>query len=158
MFAISEALSAACCQHKALSPVALTVLIVYMFAVLSFTHKSCYALQQQHLQHLVHEPDYERRQTPLSNHHHHHYHSSKQRRSERPESASQHKCLPKCSCKWKSGKMTVECIETGFSVIPNGINSDTQVLHLTGNPLQRLPPKVFQKVGLTHLQRIFLNR
>lgn len=73
-------------------------------------------------------------------------------------SASQTKCLEKCSCKWRSGKMTVECPSARFLTIPDGIDSGTQVLHLTGNVIQILSAKSFQRVGLTHLQRIYLNR
>lgn len=73
-------------------------------------------------------------------------------------SASQTKCLEQCSCKWKSGKMTVECLAASFGTIPEGIDSGTQVLHLTGNVIQILRAKSFQSVGLTHLQRIYLNR
>jgi len=54
--------------------------------------------------------------------------------------------------------MTVECLAASFVTIPQGIDSGTQVLHLTGNMIQVLKARSFQSVGLTHLQRIYLNR
>lgn len=67
-------------------------------------------------------------------------------------------CPAKCSCKWRSGKKTVQCISADFRLIPGGIDNDTQVLDLTGNPLQRIHDRAFLTLGLTNLQKIFLTR
>ena len=43
-------------------------------------------------------------------------------------------CPEACSCKWKGGKETVECVNASLAAIPN-IGGDTQVLDLGSNRL-----------------------
>lgn len=66
-------------------------------------------------------------------------------------------CPTRCSCKWKSGKQTVECNERELSSIPDNIDMETQVLDLTGNNLQTLPFETFFQLGLVNLQRLILR-
>lgn len=66
-------------------------------------------------------------------------------------------CPSVCQCKWISGKKTALCREAGFTMVPNTLNADMQVLDITGNSIQNLPKEVFRTVGLIHLQRIFLK-
>ena len=84
--------------------------------------------------------------------------SRRHRRQHTLESLSQTKCPDNCSCKWKSGKMAVECTPGSFTAIPDKLDPGTQVLSMTGNVIQVLKEKSFLKVGLNNLQRIFLNR
>ena len=43
-------------------------------------------------------------------------------------------CPEACSCKWKGGKETVECVNASLVAIPS-VGEDTQVIHLGGNRL-----------------------
>ena len=74
------------------------------------------------------------------------------------ESLSQTHCLDKCSCKWKSGKITVECNPASFTDIPQGLDPDTQILIMDGNVLHMLRDKSFVSVKLNNLQRIHCER
>lgn len=65
-------------------------------------------------------------------------------------------CPEGCSCRWKGGKETTECLGNGFSEIPPGIDAGTQVLDMKGNNLQRLSKDVFERHGLFNLQKIYL--
>ncbi|KAL3267367.1 hypothetical protein HHI36_011498 [Cryptolaemus montrouzieri] len=67
-------------------------------------------------------------------------------------------CPPPCMCKWKYGKQTVECIDKDLLVIPEGMDSGTQVLEFSGNNLQILQKEKFLNMDLTNLQRIHLAR
>lgn len=66
-------------------------------------------------------------------------------------------CPNVCSCKWKYGKQTVECIDRGLITIPENINPETQVLDLSGSNLQILSKETFIRAGLLNLQRVFLR-
>ncbi|CAG9858005.1 unnamed protein product [Phyllotreta striolata] len=66
-------------------------------------------------------------------------------------------CPVACTCKWKGGKRTVECMERGLITIPDGIDPETQVLDLSGNNLQILHRETFNRTGLVNLQRVFLR-
>lgn len=66
-------------------------------------------------------------------------------------------CPSVCMCKWKGGKQTVECTDRDLITIPASIDSETQVLDLSGNNLQILPRETFYKTGLVNLQRVFLR-
>ncbi|XKL67020.1 hypothetical protein PGB90_010440 [Kerria lacca] len=66
-------------------------------------------------------------------------------------------CPNVCQCKWISGKKTALCREAGYKIIPNLLNSEMQVLDITGNTISQLPKDAFYSVGLIHLQRIFLK-
>lgn len=66
-------------------------------------------------------------------------------------------CPSPCMCKWKGGKQTVECMERGLITIPESVDSETQVLDLSGNNLQILPRETFVRSGLLNLQRVFLK-
>lgn len=67
-------------------------------------------------------------------------------------------CPSSCICKWRNGKQTVECINKGLLVIPEGMDSETQVLEFSGNNLQTLHKDKFLKMDLINLQRIYLAR
>lgn len=66
-------------------------------------------------------------------------------------------CPAACTCKWKGGKQTVECMERGLITIPDSIDPETQVLDLSGNNLQILHRETFNRTGLINLQRVFLR-
>uniref|UniRef100_A0A0A9WHB9 Leucine-rich repeat-containing protein 4 n=1 Tax=Lygus hesperus TaxID=30085 RepID=A0A0A9WHB9_LYGHE len=66
-------------------------------------------------------------------------------------------CPQVCACKWKGGKQTVECTDRGLIMIPDGIDSATQVLDLSGNNLQILGREVFVRTGLLNVQRLYLR-
>ncbi|XP_065221436.1 leucine-rich repeat, immunoglobulin-like domain and transmembrane domain-containing protein 3 [Planococcus citri] len=66
-------------------------------------------------------------------------------------------CPTECSCKWKSGKKTVECSDRGLITIPNGIEKETQVLDISGNDLQSLHRETFQRSGLMDLQKMYMR-
>lgn len=66
-------------------------------------------------------------------------------------------CPTECSCKWKSGKKTVECSNRGLITIPSGIDSETQVLDISGNDLQILHRETFQRSGLIDLQKMYMR-
>ncbi|KAK7601556.1 hypothetical protein V9T40_008997 [Parthenolecanium corni] len=66
-------------------------------------------------------------------------------------------CPQVCQCKWISGKKTAYCREAGFNVIPTTLNSEMQVLDITGNSISHLPQDAFRSVGLIHLQRLHLK-
>lgn len=66
-------------------------------------------------------------------------------------------CPELCTCKWKSGKQTVECTNRGFLAIPQTIDPGTQVLEFSQNSLGTLQNKLFAKLGLINLQRIYLS-
>uniref|UniRef100_A0A0N7ZCB7 Ig-like domain-containing protein n=1 Tax=Scylla olivacea TaxID=85551 RepID=A0A0N7ZCB7_SCYOL len=65
-------------------------------------------------------------------------------------------CPPQCVCRWKNGKETVECRDQQLISVPSVVDTDTQVLDLTGNNLQTLPKYVFKRAGLINLQKIYL--
>lgn len=64
-------------------------------------------------------------------------------------------CPEVCTCKWKGGKQTVECINASLSSIPN-IEAGTQVLDLGLNYLPTLRTDTFKRNNLTNLQKIYL--
>lgn len=66
-------------------------------------------------------------------------------------------CPEVCTCKWKGGKQTVECINASLSSIPN-IEAGTQVLDLGLNYLPTLRTDTFKRNNLTNLQKIYLNQ
>ncbi|XP_050441800.1 leucine-rich repeat-containing protein 24 [Adelges cooleyi] len=67
-------------------------------------------------------------------------------------------CPLTCTCKWKGGKQTVECVNKSLSTIPDGIDPGTQVLDMSGNPVKSLPQGRFITAGLANLQKIFMAR
>ncbi|XP_066592900.1 leucine-rich repeat-containing protein 24 [Prorops nasuta] len=67
------------------------------------------------------------------------------------------KCADECSCKWKGGKRTVECVNRDLTGIPEWIDPETQVLDASGNPIKSLPSNIFVRVRLTNLQRLYLR-
>lgn len=66
-------------------------------------------------------------------------------------------CPITCVCKWKNGKQTVECVNKDLLIIPEGMDSGTQVLEFSGNNLQTLQSDAFIKKDLINLQRIYLS-
>ena len=53
--------------------------------------------------------------------------------------------------------LQVECENKNLSTLPPGIDSETQVLNISGNRLEVLPRATFQKAGLLNLQRIYVR-
>ncbi|CAB0010400.1 unnamed protein product [Nesidiocoris tenuis] len=66
-------------------------------------------------------------------------------------------CPSSCSCKWTSGKKSALCRHAGFTTIPDSLDSDMQVLDLSGNTIPYLTKDAFKSVGLLNLQRIYLK-
>ncbi|XP_076664418.1 leucine-rich repeat, immunoglobulin-like domain and transmembrane domain-containing protein 2 [Andrena cerasifolii] len=71
--------------------------------------------------------------------------------------ATSDKCADECSCKWKSGKRTVECINRALTSIPEWVDPETQVLDTSSNDIRSLPSNIFVRVRLTNLQRLYLR-
>lgn len=67
-------------------------------------------------------------------------------------------CPSLCTCKWKGGKQTVECVNKSMTTIPDGIESGTQVLDFSGNNVRSLVREKFRRLELVNLQKIFLSR
>ncbi|ODM94163.1 Slit 2 protein [Orchesella cincta] len=67
-------------------------------------------------------------------------------------------CPSDCVCKWKGGKQTVECVNRGLRTFPHNIDPGTQVLDISGNKFETLPPDHFMRSGLINLQKIYLSR
>lgn len=67
-------------------------------------------------------------------------------------------CPAGCTCKWKGGKQTVECVNKSMSAIPVGMDAGTQVLDMSGNALAALSRGRFIAAGLSNLQKIFMAR
>lgn len=67
-------------------------------------------------------------------------------------------CPSACTCKWKGGKQTIECSNKGLVAVPEGMDVDTQVLDISSNTLQLLHRRLFQRLGLVNLQRVYLSR
>ena len=67
-------------------------------------------------------------------------------------------CPSGCMCKWKGGKQTVECANKHLISVPEGMDTETQVLDMSGNTLQVLHRRLFQHLGLINLQRVYLSR
>lgn len=65
-------------------------------------------------------------------------------------------CPNACSCKWKNGKHTAECMSQGLFSVPAGLPPGLQVIHLERNNFHSLPGRTFQERGLVNLQRVFL--
>ena len=65
-------------------------------------------------------------------------------------------CPETCSCKWKGGKQTVECVNASLSSIPS-LDGDTQVLDLSHNFLPVLPTDIFLTLKLPNLQKIYMS-
>lgn len=72
--------------------------------------------------------------------------------------SSRGSCPDVCTCKWKSGKQTVECLERALITIPKNIDSETQVLDMTANNLQIIPKEIFLKINLTNLQKVYFKK
>ncbi|MCL4145624.1 UNVERIFIED_CONTAM: hypothetical protein GTU68_057333 [Idotea baltica] len=66
-------------------------------------------------------------------------------------------CPSVCSCKWKGGKQSVECINKGLTKLPDEIEYGTQVLNFDGNNLQSLPRRAFLNRKLINLQKLHLS-
>lgn len=67
-------------------------------------------------------------------------------------------CPIGCTCKWKGGKQTVECVNKSLSAIPSGMDASTQVLDMSGNQVEALSHGRFMTIGLSNLQKIFMAR
>ncbi|CAG7816349.1 unnamed protein product [Allacma fusca] len=67
-------------------------------------------------------------------------------------------CPTDCFCVWKGGKQKIECLNRGLRTFPGPIDPGTQVLDLTGNSFETLPPDHFMRLGLINLQKIYLSK
>lgn len=67
-------------------------------------------------------------------------------------------CPSACTCKWKGGKHTAECVSQGLFSVPVGLPQGLQVIHLERNNFHSLPGRTFQERGLVDLQRVFLSQ
>ena len=65
-------------------------------------------------------------------------------------------CPEACTCKWKNGKQTVECVNASLSSIPD-LEHGTQVLDMSHNYLPVLRKDIFIDIGLPNLQKIYLS-
>ncbi|XP_022216492.2 uncharacterized protein LOC111070344 [Drosophila obscura] len=70
---------------------------------------------------------------------------------------AQSTCQTVCACKWKGGKQTVECIDRHLIQIPEHIDTNTQVLDMSGNKLQTLSNEQFVRANLLNLQKLYLR-
>lgn len=66
-------------------------------------------------------------------------------------------CPAPCRCKWSSGKKTATCKDAAFTSLPDTLDSEMQVLDLSGNSITRLVKDGFKNAGLMNLQRIYLR-
>jgi kekkon-1 len=66
-------------------------------------------------------------------------------------------CPTVCTCKWKGGKQTVECLDRQLIKIPESIDPSTQVLDMSGSNLQTLNGETFRRAELLNLQKLFLR-
>lgn len=67
-------------------------------------------------------------------------------------------CPTVCTCKWKGGKQTVECLDRMLINIPENIDPSTQVLDMSGSNLQVLPGETFRRAELLNLQKLYLRK
>jgi kekkon-1 len=66
-------------------------------------------------------------------------------------------CPTVCTCKWKGGKQTVECLDRKLINIPENIDPSTQVLDMSGNNLQILAGETFRRAELLNLQKLYMR-
>lgn len=66
-------------------------------------------------------------------------------------------CPHMCSCKWKGGKQTVECLDRLLVNLPADIDPSTQVLDMSGSNLQTMSGETFRRAELLNLQKLFLR-
>ncbi|XP_031338993.1 reticulon-4 receptor-like 2 isoform X1 [Photinus pyralis] len=66
-------------------------------------------------------------------------------------------CPAPCICKWSNGKKTALCRNAGFTTLPESLDSEMQVLNISGNSITKLGKDAFKKVGLVNLQRIYMR-
>lgn len=67
-------------------------------------------------------------------------------------------CPDLCSCKWKNGKQTVECVNASLDRVPDVFDKETQVLDLSQNFIPLLTEKLFVNLRLVNLQKIFITQ
>ncbi|XP_075225738.1 leucine-rich repeat, immunoglobulin-like domain-containing kekkon 3 protein [Lycorma delicatula] len=67
-------------------------------------------------------------------------------------------CPSACECKWKNGKEAVFCMNTNLTGVPQHLDSGTQVLDLTGNPITSVERDAFRTANLLNLQKVFLAK
>lgn len=66
-------------------------------------------------------------------------------------------CPTVCTCKWKGGKQTVECLDRLLITIPESVDPSTQVLDMSGSNLQILTSETFIRAELLNLQKLYLR-
>ena len=71
--------------------------------------------------------------------------------------ATEDHCRTVCSCIWKGGKQTLECINRGLITIPEKVHPETQVLDMSGNNLNNIPRDMFMRAKLLNLQKVYLS-
>ena len=62
-----------------------------------------------------------------------------------------------CSSRFKDNKLVVECIQGSLGALPDSLDPETQVLDISHNALQRLPPRAFADNNLLHLQKLLMS-
>ncbi|CAH1711467.1 unnamed protein product [Chironomus riparius] len=66
-------------------------------------------------------------------------------------------CPTVCTCKWKGGKQTVECLDRQLINIPENVDLSTQVLDMSGSNLQIIVGETFRRAELLNLQKLYLR-
>ncbi|XP_053613000.1 uncharacterized protein kek3 [Plodia interpunctella] len=66
-------------------------------------------------------------------------------------------CPQHCECKWRNGKDAALCQRGGFTSIPTGLLSSTQLLDVSENRFATLKDHIFNKTDLLNLQRLYLS-
>lgn len=67
-------------------------------------------------------------------------------------------CPRLCDCKWKGGKESVLCPAANLTRLPAQLDTGTQLLDLTDNPLVTIQKDAFASAGLLNLQKIYVAK
>lgn len=62
-----------------------------------------------------------------------------------------------CHCNWNSGKKTADCKSKGLNAVPEGLNSELQVVDLSNNMIPELKREEFQEANLQNLHKVFMR-
>lgn len=66
-------------------------------------------------------------------------------------------CPAVCKCKWTLGRKSAICPAAGLTSLPSDLDSDMQLLDLSGNEIPALKAGLFKDAGLLNLQKVFLR-
>ncbi|GAB6031128.1 LRRCT [Chamberlinius hualienensis] len=66
-------------------------------------------------------------------------------------------CPYMCTCRYKAGKETSECINRRLAKVPVGLSKGTQVLDISKNNLRQLMKEEFYHAGLVNLQKLYVS-